>query len=81
MCESQLREIPFESLETLQSLFARDFSKHFVILNTFKMLLRRVEKFPEIKQQLKIFALSDKWEHDGAFFATVSQNVHSDKET
>lgn len=72
MSDKLPREIPLESGEILQKLYSRDWPKHILISNSFRLLLKQIKKFPELKCRLKIFALSEDWQSDGAFYAIVS---------
>lgn len=64
--------IPLDSLEKLRDIYEANCSKHVVIFSTIQTFLKRFQKFPELVERFQLFALSNDWEHDGAFFATVS---------
>lgn len=66
------REISIENLGKLEKLYSRDWPKHVAIISSFQTFVKQFMKFPELKDRFKLFALSDEWENDGAFLATVS---------
>lgn len=72
MCDDSLREIPLKSLEKLTKVYLHHWPKHIVIHSTLLTFIQRFDVFPELKKYFKIFALSDDWENDGAFCASVS---------
>lgn len=61
-----------DSLRKLESAYRRNLPKHIVIHSTIKLFIARFKKFPELVDRFKLLALSDNWENDGSFFATVS---------
>lgn len=73
------REISIENfsffLEKLENLYQKDSPKHLVIRSSLQMFIQRFKKFPDLKQRMKLFILSDDWERDGQFFATVIECI------
>lgn len=66
------RGISIENIGKLEKLYSRDWPKHAAITLTFHTFMKQFVKFPELEERFKLFALSDEWENDGAFLATVS---------
>lgn len=65
-------EVSVENLEKIGEIFKVDWPKHVVIHQTIKMFLNRFENFPDLKEKLTIFALSESWDKDGSVFITVT---------
>jgi hypothetical protein len=69
------REVPIEKLEALGDLFKVNWPKHIVVYSSIQSFVRRFKLFPELKEKLKIFALSPSYETKGDFFITVRHQV------
>lgn len=67
-----MKEIALENLESFVNIFSVDREKHVVILLTIKTFIYRFNKYPELRNRTKLFALTSDWENDGNFFMTVS---------
>lgn len=65
------REVPIENIENLSEIFTVNWPKHVVIHSTIQTFIKRFKIFPELKEKVKIFALSEKWRNDGSFYLTV----------
>ncbi|XP_070489891.1 uncharacterized protein [Chironomus tepperi] len=63
-----MKEISLDNLQKFEDIFNEDREKHMVILLTIKTFVYRFEKFPELRNKAKLFALSDDWMNDGYFF-------------
>lgn len=74
MCSNFPRELSIESLQTFMKVYLNDWPKHIVIHSTLSTFIQRFKEFPELKERFKIFALSDDWESDGSFYASVSES-------
>lgn len=61
-------------LEKLEKLYQKDWPKHFVIRSSLQMFIQRFRRFPNLTQRMKLFILSDDWENDGKFIATVNED-------
>lgn len=72
MCADSIREISLDSLEKLLKVYLNDWPKHIVIHSTLLTFVQRFKEFPDLKERFKVFSLSDDWENDGAFLASVS---------
>lgn len=73
------REVSIENfsiyLEKLKNLYQKDGPKHLVIRSSLQMFIQRLKKFPNLKQRMKLFILSDDWKRDGQFIATVIEYI------
>lgn len=68
--------VTHDNLEKLQNIFeSSDGAKHIVIILTIKSFVQRFKSFPELKEKVKLFALSETWEDDGSFLMTVRENL------
>lgn len=65
------REVPIEDLESLGDLYKVNWPKHVVMYSSIKVFVKRFELHPELKEKVKIFALTANWKIDGSFFITV----------
>lgn len=61
-------------LEKLEKLYQKDWPKHFVMRSSLQMFIQRFRRFPNLTQRMKLFILSDDWENDGKFIATVNED-------
>lgn len=68
-------EVSIDNLEKLGVIFKVDWPKHVVMFSTIQTFVKRFEIFPELKEKVKIFALSENWENDGSFFITVRKII------
>jgi hypothetical protein len=66
-------EVSLENLETLGELFKVNWPKHVVIYSSIQLFVRRFKLFPELKEKVKIIALTPTFKTDGKFFITVRQ--------
>lgn len=80
MCAAAAQSIPLEKLDKLSQVYTKNWPKHIIIHSTLQLFIKQLQKFPELEQRLKFFALSSDWENDGLFYATVSVNLESYKE-
>lgn len=80
MCTAVARSIPLECLDKLSQAYTKNWPKHIIIHSTLQLFIKQLSKFPELGQRLKLFALSDDWENDGFFYATVSVNCSNEND-
>lgn len=67
-----MKEISLENLSKFEEIFIdAGYEKHVVIILTIRNFIERFNKFPELKNRAKLFALDDEWEKEGIFFMTV----------
>lgn len=78
MSDSGLTELSLNNLGKLVEIYRKDWPKHIVILSTLNTFAKQFKLFPELKERMKLFALSDDWEIDGRIYATVSATVTSE---
>lgn len=71
------REVSVENLESLENLFKINWPKHVVMFASIQTFVKRFKLFPELKEKVKIIALSDNWKNDGSFFITVRKHKTS----
>lgn len=65
------RETYFENLDSLSEIFKLNWPKHVVMFSVLKTFHKRMENFPELREKVKIYALSENWKTDGSFILNV----------
>lgn len=71
MCSRLPYEISIGSLKKLEDVYVENLPKHIVTHSTIRLFIKRFGEFPQLRERFRLLALSDDWESDGAFFATV----------
>lgn len=73
MLDKISHQISLDNLSILAALFERNaWPKHIVTISTLETILRRLDKYPELRTDFKLFVLSDDWPTSGEFYITVS---------
>lgn len=71
--ENSLVELQFNDMNKLLKIYQVNWPKFVVIYSAIESFIRRAETFPELKERLKIYSLSDaSWTKDGTFAMIVS---------
>lgn len=71
MSENTLKEIPFDSLESLRELYQQSWPEHVVAYNFLGFMIRKIEKFEGYRELTNIYSINGEVNEDATFVGFI----------